>query len=288
MMRRRVVIYGVVVLALAAVAALLGTSGHQEPSYQGRPLSDWIHEATEGPEDQRQRAIDAMLAMEPDLFPWLVRMLEPREQPLTHLLRKLTGRRSLFGFDLSPSFDQQQQALLAFQALGSAAGPAIPLLEPRLYSRECSSGAGAALASIGIDALPVFARALSSSNRSTRVIAAQDLGWIKGDSNAALALLLSAVRNPDPAVRCAAIFALGRLGVEPEKAIPSLVDRLSDSEAPVRNHAITVLDELITKTPNAKATLQRLLGNSTNSFSPDAADALTRLTNGWTSSPKKF
>jgi HEAT repeat protein len=269
-MKRRTVIYSVVLLALAVIVGVLAFIRPREPSHSGRSVSEWIHQATEGPDEQRQQAIDAMLAMEPDLFPCLVRMTGRRDSRLKLWWSQSSVRRQWLGGRFQPRLAQadRDQALLAFQALGASATPAIPLLERLLNEPDRSLDAGEALCAIRRDTVPVFARALTNKSPVVRANAARYLGLLWTEGRPALPGLVACLINSDNSEpRAVAAWSIGQIArgfasTEPAQGLTNelaaLTAGLADANASVRAASAAALFFFGTNARPAASTLRRL------------------------------
>ena len=81
----------------------------------------------------------------------------------------------------------------------------------------------------------------SFSEWSEQDAATDALGRIGG---AAVPPLVSALHNPDPAVRLKAVEVLGRMGEDAQGAVPELVQLLNDPDAEVRKSAARTLGRI--------------------------------------------
>ena len=147
--------------------------------------------------------------------------------------------------DDSASEDRKKAALKACAILGVRASEAIPDIAALLQDPTYSAEAALALSFMGSAAVPV---------------------------------LDDAVKDDDPAVRKEALRSLGKLreraSIDPQLVIPALIAALDDSEAPVREVAVTYLG-IVRDTPAKEVpALTTALGDEDAGVRAAAATAL--------------
>lgn len=271
-MKQRFLVYASALVFGAVMVTVLATRGGlREPTHAGRPLSEWIQEVTEGPEEERQRAIDAMLAMESELYPWLTRMLSARDSRLKKWWFLSRVRRGWLGGRFQPrmALDEQYRALLVFHVLGPASVAAVPSLEKLLNDPHHTWVAGDALLSVRRDTVPVFARALTNQSVSVQATAATSLGSLGAEARSALPRLVEClVSATDMAVRADAAASIGAIAgefsaEEQRRAftneLAALIVCLDDPDAPVRAAAAKGLRAFGTNARPAVPKLRELL-----------------------------
>lgn len=241
-------------LLLMAIVCLFiwRSDGGNEPMYNGRPVSSWLegHVASSSVNppygSPGWREADAALRkIGTNAIPTLLRMIQAKDYPppvikiwdwaLNH---HLTHRHYRY------AFNQNMEALYAFQMLGKGAAAAVPELI-RIYSKKVSwhskNCAASALASIGSaarPALPMLLSDFSSTNKQERFDAVSAVMNIGGDTNIVLPALLSAAKDTDVDVRWNAIVGLSMYEERARVAVPMLLDALHDT-AKVGNTPIT-------------------------------------------------
>ena len=133
---------GILLVAGTGVVVVKNTYFPNEPSYQGRKLSEWLVDIDYGqPQNKRAKAGEAIRQMGVKTVPFLIADLADKHPTNDHLY---------------------SQATWAFDALGSVAKPAIPKLT-KLLEQNPGYVPGA-LAGIGRDALPVLLEAMTNQN----------------------------------------------------------------------------------------------------------------------------
>ena len=207
-MKRRLFLY--LTLLLTAVGVLLwrGSRSAGDLRHAGRPLSAWLDEVGEGPEEQRAQAMEALLAMEPEIWDRLVSMLGAQDSILRRGLMRLGGERVLRRFGGRAADEQHSAALIAFLALGSSARPALPGLIDLLAKPSARERAAVALLAIGSDAVPGLTGALTNAHPEVRRIAAQTLWQFYGNTAPALPALRILARDSSTKVSSDAALAM--------------------------------------------------------------------------------
>jgi HEAT repeat protein len=179
-MKRRLYFYvSMLLLAAGLLIWQAGTRAPRELQHDGRPLSAWLDEVGEGPEEQRSRAVAAVLAMEPAVWDELVSMLAAQDSLWRRGIARLGGEWLFPRFSGRSADEQHGTATIAFLALGPSARPAVPSLLRLLGKPSARERATEALAAIGIDAVPALTAALTNANPEVRRAAAAALDTIK-------------------------------------------------------------------------------------------------------------
>ncbi len=139
-------------------------------------------------------------------------------------------------------------AVVALGAMGPAAPQAIPALKKALrdsYVEVC----WAAVVSLGKisprEALPeLIATLKTATSWSHRSEAAEALGKMGKDAQAAIPALIDALRDKDNFVRERAIESLGMMGPAAKEAVPALQQALKDPYKPARKAASKALERI--------------------------------------------
>ena len=209
-------------LAIALVVLLAHAN---EPRYNGRPLSNWVHayykyiRHQDSPEYTNAR--EAIRAIGTNAIPFLLKWIQ-QEPPSWQgtAYRKLpdfikyTAPVSLI-ID-GPRYETAQAAMLAFHALGTNAVPAIPDLVTLMKGKtnhETVNRSIIAISYVGAPALPHMATALSDTNQTRRILIIlklREMAYHVG-TNACLPPLRAALHDPDPMVRRSAAQELHEL-----------------------------------------------------------------------------
>jgi HEAT repeat protein len=208
-MKRRLALYLTLLLIAASAMFWRVTSRSSgELQHAGRPLSAWLDEVGEGPEEQRARAIEALLAMDPEIWERLVNMVGAQDSVFHRGLARLGGAHLLHRLGARSADEQHGAAMIAFTALGPLARPAIPGLIGLLAKPLARSRSADALLAIGPDAVPALVGALTNANPEVRAHAAQTLGHFHGNATTALPALRNLAHDSSTNVSEAAALAV--------------------------------------------------------------------------------
>ena len=160
-----------------------------------------------------------------------------------------------------PDIRHRVAATEALEKFGRAALSAVPPLLIALSdtNRYVQSATRSALQEIAPEAMTnaaVFAiatNALQSPHRHLRIWAASALPRFGLQARSQVPPLVSALSDPDWAVRGSSIVALGELGENAASAVPALLNSLSDTNALVRDRAVkairVIVPEVLTNAP---------------------------------------
>lgn len=158
-----------------------------EPSYQGKPLSQWLTDFDSRQASQRAEAVDAVRHMGKRAVPFLSERLRQRIPAWKIKVVQLLSRQRIIRFRLGVMNEsginaarRQAQVLAACDALGPAAGGALPALEEALYSSR-DFDAAYALARVGPEAVPALTRASTSNDYFVHVCARYFLELLRND-----------------------------------------------------------------------------------------------------------
>ncbi len=263
------VLYCAIILGLLAAGAILLAGVKPAPAYQGKPIGSWIEQLGSDDYQTRERAVEAIRMIGPEVSPFLIRSLRSRNVlrgftlslehglpflhikvlPTATLLRERvaeqlgwmalhdeTALRSL----ISSLGEKDPNVLAEIQRALRRMGPASVLSLVTALSRRDArirEGAVEVLIDLGAEAQaarPALVLALNDRDDGVRCGAARALGLLgPGDVELSRALV-SVLDDKIPKVRLAGVESLGRLGAESRSAIPALKQRLGDAAAGVR------------------------------------------------------
>ena len=242
------------VLSLAALGVLIWLllpARDSEPSYQGKPLSEWLASYL-SPDDNGSlaQAGEAVRHIGTNSIPTLLEMLEETDSPLRLKWIALLEKQHIFRPPLR-AFFRNHEAVCAFQALGPNASNAVPALV-RIYRENQSYYSQTylltTLGHIGPAALPaatpVFLDGLTNSDVRLRMEAVLLIGGIHGQPDVFVPALINALKDVNPRIRPFAAQSLGRYGPEARSAVPALVTSLNDNYSVVRSYAAAALKKI--------------------------------------------
>jgi N-acetylneuraminic acid mutarotase/HEAT repeat protein len=244
----------IVSLALPAVVLYLAAAGFArsaEPTYQGKPLSEWLlalqrnaptEEVSEEMQKQdqsdpdalekarerlRKRNEDALRQMGKNALPTLLEMLGATSDNFTNVVGKLQAREFRQGWwsDDSHVDDLRSLAIEGFEVLGTNAESAVPQLTKLFHNAETSFEAARALTRVGPKGLSVLTNALNNPKDPSRGAAIWWLREASVDATTRDSLLIPRLGDKDDVNRHnAAIFLAGK---DPA-AIPALIKMLDE------------------------------------------------------------
>jgi HEAT repeat protein len=272
-------------LVVAVLAVVLGLAAMflwtpSEPSFKGKSLSHWL-EAYQipfmttnglwrngkpiGADDEtptRYEADAAFEAIGTNAIPTLLRLIQHRDSRRGYWQFSLAHKAPFFRIVRISAHSPNNEALMAFRALGTNAGPAVPQLM-EIYKRESDRDTKdwvlPTLIQIGPPAeaaVPMLLRILAETNIWLRENAVQALAAIHADAPVVVPALIPCLRDPDAMIRLAAVIGIGRYGKAAKSAAPALLELLRDpklsagpfytfttpSGAPALVHAATIAE----------------------------------------------
>jgi len=224
------------VLLLAALP-LCALHAEEEPTYEGKTVSEWIEALKDEDKDVRSGAAEALGE------------IGPAAKPAVPALIEALG-------------DEDSRVPVFAAALVKIGADAVPALVVALKEnkRQVRPWAASILARIGPDAraaIPALVEALRDGRKEVRWGAAHALGGIDPAARAATPALREALKDQDRDVRAAAASALGKVGPDAEAAVPALIQALKDDDQGVRKAAAKALAKI---GPDAKAAISALIG----------------------------
>jgi hypothetical protein len=230
--RKRVYIaLAVLLVVIAGVSAWQGLR-EREPVYQGKRLSVWLKayqiSGFVGIE-AREKANAAVRQAGTNAISTLLRMLRAKDWALKVKLMDLASRQHFIKIEYTPAQDWHLAPLYAFEVLGAEAQSAVPAL---------------------------IEIANQNISPESRYCALDALGYIGPPAKEAVYSLLRWSTNSDYEVRGQAFFALGKIGTEPDRVLPVLINALHDESGTVQTCAILALKDY---GPNAKRAVPALV-----------------------------
>lgn len=279
-MRRRPKILLLVACALIAIVALCFVSlRNNEPSYNGRTLSQWLLPLTfsRGPTNEPNyvEAAQAVQAMGQTTLPWLVSWSEYRQPQLTSWLSDPSVPSIIRPGWLQNIFPpdngtKNKMALAGFRILQTNAATALPELERAFKADRQPTRAyltGTSIGNLGAPAmtflLQTVADAPSKDHARAAIYALGEMDYLGTNVAPAIPVLLHALENTnDPMIPRNAAIALGRLGVMPDKVMPALTNMFASADTMKRRSAIRGLAYLTAHTNLPKTFIANALADS--------------------------
>ena len=220
-----------------------------EPTYNGKPLSEWLLELKKSPssdevlagmrqqldteqvyQGKKKRDEDAIRRIGTNALPTLLDMLGAKDRNVKKVVSKLQNKELQEEYRSKDSNveDLRSLAVDGFSILGTNAASAVPQITKLFHNLETSFQAARALTKVGPEGFSVLTNALSDKKATFRGTAI----WVIGeeapvDSKTAASLLVGCLKDPDVVNRGnAATFLAGK---DPS-AIPALIEMLDDDK----------------------------------------------------------
>jgi HEAT repeats/Galactose oxidase, central domain len=252
-----------------------------EPSYNGKPLSEWLLILKIGSTSTGERveddteARDAVRQMGTNTIPTLLDILGANDRSKLWVLSKLKskGFREMYHNPNVPTDDLHDTGVMAFGLLGTNAIPAIPKIKKLLDDWETCSGAAQVLVGLGPAGWDTLTNGLYNSDDNVRGVTLWAIGSKSTmDSNAIARIMIAALKDPDMVNRTTAIRYLG--GKDPAVAIPVLLPLLDN---PKDYDYAVVGRSLSSYGAAAKAAVPKLLSLYTNHWNIELMWALKAI-----------
>jgi len=274
-------------ILLLACLPLCALHAEEELTYDGKTVSEWTLALKGRDEDVREAATQALVKIGSPAVPALIEALEQKVYAhwrVAHALGRIGpgARKSVPALIVALRGKDRGGRWAAAWALGRIRGDAkatVPALSEALKDENWSvrMSAGNALREFGPGAkaaVPPLTEALRDNNKDVRRAAAYALAEIGPDAKTAVAALAEACK--DKGTRVSAHYALFRIASD-QKAIPALIEALSDEDMEVRWNSARALGRI---GPAAEAAVPALIEASKDKHRDvryAAADALERI-----------
>jgi HEAT repeat protein len=170
----------------------------------------------------------------------------------------------------------RQASLLALQALGPMAKPAIPAIVNLIRDPDSFVRIDAVQTAVklGEDSVPYLIVLLHDEIGEVRYLAARAIEEMDPPVTSALPAMMASLRDIDPRVRQVSIFALERMGLAARPAIMMIADLFHDPDSYVRIDAARALSEL---GPDAVPALALLLCDMNGAVRESAAQTIQKI-----------
>ncbi len=269
--RWKIVLFGLCGV-IAVVAVCFFCLRDNEPSYNGRTLSEWLVIGSPPTEPgKRVEAQKAVLAMGtnavPTLLEWCSERNLSRAQRDNQFLTKLPGiiaqNTSVLRW-IRRDVIRLNYAVYGFQILGTNASVALPELARRFNTSTnesfvyCTAFLIGHLGKPGLDFLLSVLQKKTDPHRDSVL---QVIGNAE-DAEVAVPLMLSILNDANDPLAPQAAAELGKLGVAPERVVPQLINALRSTNISMRSGAIDGLRELGTNASAAIPALQMATNDS--------------------------
>jgi HEAT repeat protein len=297
--KRQRLLLGTILIGAIVIGCVLFFSGNSEPTYNGRPLSEWVVIAARmspSPytQSEKEAATEAIQAIGTNALPHLVEWLGYEPKGLRRVLflnfRKVPNR-----FQTNPAVYYVAYrpvirvlgAEESFSILGPSAAPAIPALTQMLRSTNSSNGtrqrALSALAFIGPDAFPTVLGVVSNiSQLSDLSITMGPLTRLKRhEFDKMLPALLPHLQSTNLPLALQVINYLGNMWSDSELVVPAYTRCLEDPRWEIRAAAASSLRPLgWSRAQAALPALVKALGDTNATVRSNAAAAIRMINPG--------
>jgi hypothetical protein len=278
---------------IALVAALILGPHENEPEYNGRKLSEWLHfyrfpDSAPWPKgsDQGNAAFEARRRDVPiearkaiqhigtNAIPFLIQRIGAKHTTQSrivwHAIKWKPTRWAISPLErhLVRTAEATWEAVSGFEILGETASAAVPDLTRLLDSNDFAGQfpppvtppPAAALLFIGKPGLPPVLRYAANPTNAWRNMVVRSLcsAADRLGTNAVLLLptLIAGLSDPNNTVACSCAQALGRINAEPELVVPALIKAMNGT---VQSLVVFAIQALRSKGPAAKAAVPDLL-----------------------------
>ena len=260
-----------------AIGFIFSCLSPKEPTWQGRPLSQWLTECkSDNPRDLSESEQKAIQAMGTNALPHLLRMVARKDSSAKLRLRAWVGRGSIIRRWIPTHGLERIRGAAGFEALGKEAAPVVPQLIQLLQDEHTSYPAALALSGVGSPAVPALVQTLTHESAWVRMGAVQALNFMHG-AEEAIPDLLKSLDDPEPAVRGCAAIALGDMRRQSQIVVPKLLESLSDTNSSVRASAARALALFEVEAYVAVPTLMELQNDPNAEVRKEASAALKKV-----------
>jgi len=260
-------------ILLSFLAAVAATAGDKEPTYEGRSLSEWLHELdphlmyeVHHPPPEivaiRQIGTNAL----PLLLKWMAAK-DPPEAPKPHLAACFNMTRS-------------ERAAMAISILEETASPAIPeltRLAMSLPNRDRYDLCIKALADIGPESLPSFIAILTEGTPGRRFSAIEWLPVFHTNAAVALPAVIKCLAGKDEELGWKAADELSRLEIPSNTVVHALTNALATARAPARARILRCLYWLNAPARDAVPAIRAGLSDPSSEVRTNAIYAAQRI-----------
>ena len=232
-------------LSVAVVGVFVWKTGQpSEPRYEGKTLSYWLEAGVLGrPSGDPPRILgpwckkaeEAVRHLGTNSIPTLLRLLRAKDPPpaMLKLLDRLR-KQSLVRIHYRYAMERNQKACFAFRILGTNAACAVPALieiyedgrSP--FSQQCAAGVLGDIGPAAQAAIPALLRNVTNRDYDLRRTTVWAVGRIGGEPNVIVPVLRGVLKDPRIDVRDAAMVSLAAFGGHARSAVPEILTAFTD------------------------------------------------------------
>lgn len=250
-----------------------------DPSFEGRPASEWAQDLLSPDYNVRSEAQVAFKAFGEPAVPQLRLLLKKRNAPWENHLVRLESILPFWTYRPIDSNACRERGAEMLGLLGGKAQSAIPDLVDVLGMDPASTEVERALVRIGPAAVVELSQALTRGNGNLwiRFSAARLLREFKPGDQRTIAALIRGTRDRDARVRAEVARSLGAVAGGRLDAVTALLPLGADPEVEVRAAAMAALGTIGLATAEAVAAVENGLIDSSSGVEIEAARALWLL-----------
>jgi HEAT repeat protein len=234
----------------------------RQPNYHGRSLESWLQQCADTPLMETQRIAEAQTAIRAigtqQALPEMMRLVKTRDsrvrQWLVEKSEKLNGR----FLNFHSATELQLRGIAGFEVLGTNTVSAVAELTRLLDEKELAFVAARCLENIGKPAEAPLCQCLTNQDWQVRHLAVSALAAVTDDVEVYVARIKDRLNDTEPAVRFAAVQAIGAQDNAPKLAVPLLIATLGDAEDSVCGQAANALAAFGTNAISAFSALTNL------------------------------
>jgi len=228
-----------------------------EPTYQGKPLTDWCYQYAgnsflDSNTELQKQAETAIRTIGTNAIPTLLRMLQARDSKFKLMLMQLSQKQHVVNINWKTAQIQHDIARVGFSVLGSDGKSAVPALleiycncRPSPYDDRGNIAEIIALIGPAVeDAVPRFVQDTTDTNLYIRWSAISALGRIHARPDLAVPVLIRSLHDQDGIVREEAACSLAAFGNNARSAAPELIKTLTDPYPGISNAVAYALKKI--------------------------------------------
>ena len=230
---RKPALVTVAIVGCLFIAFALGKKS-SGPSYQGKPLTEWLTDrrwTPGGPMVLSDASTRAVRATGTNALPLLMKTLRASDSQLK-LRLAMRVQRYRFLYNLIPlNGPRQEAAALGLRALGPIAKPAFPeLVEMILSSDQSGYAVSVLMEAADSDTIAALTNGLANPDYRVRQRVVHVLSAVRQAPEVSLPVLVQALKDPVPAVKMQAVQSLSAFGAAAQAVAPLLNELSRDPD----------------------------------------------------------
>lgn len=252
-----------------------------EPRQNGHPLRYWLKQYWSASEEEQRSKSEAETAIRAigakKAVPELLRLVAVKDSPARRWLEKNSERYHLQFLAPRSVTEMQVDGITGFEVLGTNAAFATAQLTELLKDGELAFVAARCLEYLGKAAEPALCQCLTNQDSSVRELALAPLASVTDSVELYVERIKPLLGDPDSAVRCATVAAIGVQIEAPDLALPILIPALDSNDEGVVQAAAEQLGNFGTNACGALARLVLLAKESRPNPARVALEAIPKI-----------